>query len=170
MLSKIRNIVLSLMAIIFLASCNDDSKKKDKSFNYHDVIDKIQIKKPHTLKSQDKCNIFLVKEIDENILNVSNAKIEIFLVEFSNGCDNNSEYSQYANETLFKLLSFRYLELVQILNKKENIFRDKILNQLSNPVSDLIDINALIDKINLDKYKSDETHREILNALLKSVN
>lgn len=112
-----------------------------------------------------RCNIDIVREVDENMDSLSNNEIYLFLFSFDTSCANNVEYSEYSNEVLFRLLS-RYPKQVAKNIIKDSINEKIILHELSSPVNDGINLKKVIESV--ENAKIDENvKKKFLNALKK---
>lgn len=115
-----------------------------------------------------KCDIEKVKIVNENLDKLTMQMVSRFLCTFDSTCANNSEYSEWSNETLFKVLEkapgifFQVVVNGQVDNKI-------LLDQIENPINDVIDIQIIYDKIKETKVQTD-IKTEYLNALLTAAN
>lgn len=93
-----------------------------------------------------KCNIVIVRKIDDKIDELTSSEIKMFLCTFSKECSRNVEYTEYSNEVLFKVLERYPSQFMECINLNSSIEFEYILSELSNP---LFDINGkkLITKI-----------------------
>lgn len=75
-------------------------------------------------------------------------------------CKNNAEFMQFSNELLF--LSLEHNHDAFLLSYKASLNKDFILEMLENPISDEIDLRALIEIL----YKSESSAKdEIIRRL-----
>ncbi len=168
-------LVYSLLILFTLSACKNKDKKikEDKSDDYYEVLKKIENEKSDkqedSKESNDLCDIAFLNEINEDIENVSYSKIESFLLSFNYSCKNNVEYSEYSNEILFNLLSKQTSQVIDVLIKNKNLNKSAILEEISSPISDIIDIDALISKIR-KKDTLTKVEKEILEALKSTKN
>lgn len=115
-----------------------------------------------------KCDIEKVKIVNENLDKLTMQMVSRFLCTFDSTCANNSEYSEWSNETLFKVLEkapgifFQVVVNGQVDNKI-------LLDQIENPINDVIDIQIIYDKIKETKVQTD-IKTEYLNALITAAN
>ena len=75
-----------------------------------------------------RCDGNLVLDIEEDIENLSDTMIYLFLYTFDSICLNNIEFREHSNEVLFKMLE-RYPELFAIQFDKTGINQSVILNE-----------------------------------------
>ncbi len=95
-----------------------------------------------------KCNISIVREAYQNIENISGELMLQFLKTFGKDCKNNVEFSEFSNETLFKVIQKNPEVFSEILEKNLNqIDFEEIIFNLRNPLHDLIDLDLTINKI-----------------------
>jgi len=113
----------------------------------------------------EKCNIEKVKVVNEQIDNLTFQIISEFLCTFDKSCNNNAEYSEWSNETLFKVLRKDPLIFFQVIAKDE-VDKKILLEQIENPISDF-DIQIIYDKIKETKVRRD-LKKDYLNALIKA--
>lgn len=99
-------------------------------------------------KTSLKCNIEIVVEINENIENISENLMLRFLKTFGEECKNNVEFSEFSNETLFKVIQNEPGLFCKVIEKNNNqIDFGLIVSELKNPINDLIDLELTIKKI-----------------------
>ena len=100
----------------------------------------------------EKCDRAILLSTSNNIGQLTQKQIADFLLTFGKECRNNVEYSEWSNELLFSLLDKQTeLTLKTIEKEEKKIEKDEILNDLSEPIHDMIDLKELIAKI--DKVK-----------------
>jgi len=106
----------------------------------------INIKEPQSLDTI-KCNILVIRQIEEKLKTLKSSEIRLFLSTFSKDCSHNIEYSEYSNKVLFKVLELYPAELIECISSNKEIDIDYILSEISIP---LLDINGkrLLDIIN----------------------
>jgi len=104
-----------------------------------------------------------VKKCDETILIFTSEKLGVltrpeikdFLLTFGKECQNNVEFSEWSNELLFLVLEKQTeLFLKTFKTNKREIELNEILDDLSSPVNDQININDLILKMSMVKHNS----------------
>jgi hypothetical protein len=116
-----------------------------------------------------KCNISIVREAYQNIENISDELMLKFLETFGKDCKNNVEFSEFSNETLFKVIQKNPEVFSEILEKNLNqIDFEEIIFNLRNPLHDLIDLDLTINKI--ADTKIDKSVRDKLIIAINSGN
>jgi len=106
-----------------------------------------------------KCNIEVVLKMDDNIDTPSEELVVKFLKTFGQECKNNSEFSEFGNETLFKVIQKQPNLFCETLEKYENqIDLNSILLEIESPV---------VDSINLGLTKEQISHTQINQELKK---
>jgi len=112
-----------------------------------------------------KCNTSIVLEINENIDSLSDNLMLSFLMTFSEDCNNNIEYSEFSNETLFKVIQKEPELFCKTLDKNyDKIDIPAILFELESPLHDLIILE--LTKKEIEKI---EISNDLKNQLLKSI-
>ncbi|TKG91608.1 hypothetical protein EYV94_21525 [Puteibacter caeruleilacunae] len=106
-----------------------------------------QTEKIESVREKERCDIDIVLETEENINNISDELIYLFLYTFDENCKNNIEFGEYSNEVLFKLLEQHPKRVVENITK-EGINLDVILNELANPISDVVNVDDVLKSIN----------------------
>lgn len=88
-----------------------------------------------------------------------------FLLTFGKECESNVEFGEFSNEVLFLVLHKQTeLTLKTIEKEKRQIELNEVLSVLSSPVSDRIDVKALIPKV--EKVKFDQRlKKQVLDSL-----
>jgi len=113
-----------------------------------------------------KCNIEIVLETNENIDNISEDLMLRFLKTFGAECKNNVEFSEFSNETLFKVTQTEpELFCTVIQNNKDQIDLEIIISALKSPLHDLIDLDLTIDKI-----ANTKTSHSLKSKLILAIN
>jgi|GEM_PF-1401755 len=95
-----------------------------------------------------KCNISIVGEAYYNFEEVSEILMLKFLKTFGKDCRNNAEFSEFSNETLYKVIQGNpeiFAKTVE--NNLNQVDFNEILFNLENPVNDLINLDLTINKI-----------------------
>jgi hypothetical protein len=88
-----------------------------------------------------KCNISIVLETFQCMGNVSGDLTLRFLKTFGENCKNNVEYSEFSNEVLFKLLQSQPEQFCKVIeNHKDSIDFSYVIQEIENPLHDLIDL------------------------------
>jgi hypothetical protein len=108
----------------------------------------VDVNSQNNEKTTLKCNIEIVLETNENIENISEDLMLRFLRTFGTECKNNVEFSEFSNETLFKVIQTEPELFCKILeNNKNQIEFDEIISELKSPINDLIDLDLTINRI-----------------------
>jgi hypothetical protein len=95
-----------------------------------------------------KCNISIVGEAYDNFDKVSESLMLKFLKTFGKDCRNNAEFSEFSNETLYKVIQGNPEIFAKTLeNNLNQVDFNEILFNLENPVNDLINLDLTINKI-----------------------
>jgi len=111
------------------------------------------------------CDIEKVKLVNENLNNLTLEMIHDFLFTFDESCVNKIEYTEYSNETLFKVLN-KSPKLFFKAFEYKNINQKIILEQIENPVIDF-DLQVLYSNVKTTPGK-EETKKAILKAILNA--
>ncbi|MBL7967619.1 MAG: hypothetical protein JNK09_11515 [Prolixibacteraceae bacterium] len=114
-----------------------------------------------------KCDIEKVKIVNESLDKLTMQMVSRFLCTFDSTCTNNSEYSEWSNETLFKVLEKVPGIFFQVVAKGQ-VDSKILLNQIENPINK-IDFQIIYDKIKEAKVPTD-IKTEYLNALISAAN
>ena len=105
----------------------------------------------------------------ENLENISEDLMFRFLQTFGSECKNNVEFSEFSNETLFKVIQKQPELFGETLDKnKSDIEFDSILFELENPLHDLIDLDLTKERIS-ELEINKETKEKLLKALDKTI-
>lgn len=113
-----------------------------------------------------KCNISIIQEMYQNRDKISGELMLRFLKAFGKDCRNNVEFSEFSNETLYKVIQKHPVVFSKTLEDNLNkIDFDEIIFNLENPLHDLIDINLTINKI-----ADTEIDKSIKNKLIIAIN
>lgn len=116
-------------------------------------------------QSIKKCDANILQSTSQHVGQLTPKEIRDFLMTFGRECDSNVEFSEWSNELLFSVLA-QQTELVLIILEKEKytVDQEEIIDELSQPINDGIDVKKLIDKV--DKVKiDDEFKKKITDAL-----
>jgi hypothetical protein len=117
-------------------------------------------------QSINKCDGNILLLTSEHVGQLTPKEIRDFLMTFGRECNGNIEFSEWSNELLFSVLA-QQTELVLVVLEKEKytVDQDEIIDDLSQPIANRIDIKNLISKI--DKIKIDgEFKKRVINALM----
>jgi len=92
--------------------------------------------------------------IKDSINGLTNRQILSFLKTLGQDCDNNAEFSEVSNGTLFKIIEFNSARFIAVIEKYQTeIEFSEILKMIENPINDGIDLGK-ISKL-LNNVKSD---------------
>jgi len=119
-------------------------------------------------RKKKKCDSRIVLETEENLDNISDDLIYLFLYTFDEECSNNAEFGEFSNEVLFQLIE-KYPEKVAKNLTNEEINKEVILEELSSPINDIVDVKGLykiVEEANID----DKLKSEILRSLKTAIN
>jgi DNA-binding protein Fis len=117
-----------------------------------------------------KCNISIINEVYENIENISSDLMLQFLKTFGEDCKNNIEFSEFSNETLFKVIQKKPELFCKMIEKLEDeIELDIILLELETPLLDLINMKTTRNQIKNTKI-SDDIKKRLLDSIDKAIN
>jgi hypothetical protein len=99
-------------------------------------------------KASLKCNSETIIETIEGINNISEDLMLRFLNSFIEECKHNVEFSEFWNETLFKVIQNEPELFCKVLEKNNaQIDIGSIVSELKSPLHDLIDLELTINKI-----------------------
>jgi hypothetical protein len=111
-----------------------------------------------------KCDIEKVKTVNDSINNLTLQLVKDFLCTFDKTCDNNAEFSEWSNETLFYVIQKKpQLFLDAISTSKLDI--EAILYALENPLYDM-DLQGTYDSLKTVDGKP-KTKERYLSAIYK---
>ena len=112
-----------------------------------------------------KCDIEKVKIVNEHLDSLTFQMINDFLCTFDSSCMANAEFSEWSNETLFKLLDKSPKLFFQVIVKGQ-VDNKLILREVGNPILD-IDLQKIYNKIKTINEFSD-IKNEYLDAICKA--
>lgn len=117
-------------------------------------------------KTSLKCSTEIVLETHENIDNISEDLMLRFIKTFGTECKNNVEFSEFSNETLFKVIQTEPELFCKVLeNKKNQIDLEIIISELKSPLHDLIGLELTIEKI-----ANTKTNKSLKSKLIYAIN
>ncbi len=126
----------------------------------------VNVNSQNNEKTSLKCNIEIVLETNENIENISEDLMLRFLRTFGTECKNNVEFSEFSNETLFKVIQIKPELFCKVLeNNKNQIDLEIIISELKSPLHDLIDLELSIEKI-----ANTKTNKSLKSKLIFAIN
>ncbi len=120
------------------------------------------------IKDCEKCKGKYVKDLKLNLKNkgiVDSTKVLLFLCTIDEKCKSHAEFSQFSNAVLFLLLE-KEPELTIELLSKYKFQLDYILEMISQPVNDGIDLNKVANEL-MKVNKNIELRDSIINAIPK---
>ncbi len=159
------------IAALIFTGCNlVNSKNSEK--NTSNDYSKVSLKTTGSKENQkipatdsNRCNLEIVLEVDEDLDDLTDKQIYLFLYSFDESCANNTEFGEYSNEVLFKVLN-KYPGLLALNLIKEGINKDVILYALSSPVSELSNIEVTYNNV-LKSNINKKIKQDLLEALKK---
>jgi hypothetical protein len=114
----------------------------------------------------EKCDIAKVQRAYENLDNLTTEIVGEFLCTFDNKCKVNVEFSQWSNETLFRVLESSPETFFESL-KHYKVDRELIIREIDEPIEDF-DLQTIYLKIKQTPVSADiDTFKtRILNSLI----
>ena len=112
----------------------------------------------------DKCDINKVKIVNAHIDSLTFQAVSEFLCTFDASCINNVEYSEWSNETLFKVLNKAPAIFFQVIAKGQ-VDKNLLLKEVESPIHDLIDLSKTYNNLKSASAPSD-TKSQFLNAVI----
>ena len=117
-----------------------------------------------------KCNVAILVKINEQIDNISEKLMLNFLQTFGQECKNNAEFSEFGNETLFRVIQNQLGQFCTILEKYQSkINLEIILFEIENPINDFIGLNQT-KKVLYDIKMNDELKLKLINSFDRAIN
>jgi hypothetical protein len=117
----------------------------------------------------ERCNIKVVLATERSMDDMDLSKVNKFLYSFCDSCRSNIEYSQYSNRVLFELLENHAELVLNSLKENDELDVDKILQEISMPVSDATDLRKL--KMIIQKIEDKNDIKEgVLNSISVAIN
>ena len=113
-----------------------------------------------------KCDLEKVRIVNQHLDSLTDQMVGEFLCTFNNSCITNVEYSELSNETLFAVLDKAPTLFFQVLTNGQ-IDDRFILSEIENPVNDVINLQAVYDRIRFSEANT-ELKTKYLNALLSA--
>lgn len=95
----------------------------------------------------NKCNLEKVKIANEHIDSLTFEIVSDFIYTYDDSCKNNAEYSEWFNETLFKILD-KSPDLFFSVIIKEQLDNRFLLEEVENPILDF-DFQEIYNKLKL---------------------
>jgi hypothetical protein len=112
-----------------------------------------------------KCDIDKVKIVNEHLDSLTFQMIYDFLCTFDSSCRTNAEFSEWSNETIFKLLDKSPKLFFQVIVKGQ-VDNKLILREVEGPIRDY-DLQKIYNKIKTINVLS-EIKIEYLDAICKA--
>lgn len=116
----------------------------------------------------EKCRSDVVSHTSRNENNLTEGDVASFLCSLGEECLNNAEFTQTSNELLFYVFTHYPGLSLKSLAKNKDIQRGFVVDQLSKPIHDMIDLEETVRAIeSIEGY--DEVKREVLNSLQRAI-
>ncbi|MEI7596147.1 MAG: hypothetical protein WCK02_10405 [Bacteroidota bacterium] len=115
----------------------------------------------------EKCDITKVKIVNEHLDSLTFEIVNNFLCTFDSSCKSNTEYSEWSNETLFKVIKKAPTIFFQVIEKGE-INNELLLIEIENPIRDF-EIQKIYNQIKTKVLPSD-LKEKYLKALETAIN
>lgn len=174
-----------IMAFLILTSCSDtqhqagtdssvpknelDAATISENDTHQMALIKAQYDKPDSSYVDYWCSTDILRKTNSKIDKLDLVLVADFLATFHESCNSNVEYTEWSNELLFEVIKRRPDRVLELMNKNSSLSRDYILNELSSPIHDQIDIDEIIDAMKgLNKSHSVEWQLKIIDALEKA--
>jgi uncharacterized protein (DUF1778 family) len=177
--------ILLILTITFLLNCNGKEKQvetwKDRTAEFKtDSIEGVTVPtiQESKLEITRPCNFRTLKETDsllEKNTELDEQTYLKFIVNMRIDCLNNTEYSQWNNELIFKMLERNPKMFIAFLNRystktRSNEKIDFILKELTNPIHDGIELNNIsrrLDQTETENSKLKELVSESINKAIE---
>ena len=96
----------------------------------------------------NKCNIELVRIAYQNAAKLTESECLGFLITIDPICENNVEFGEFSNKSLFKILENSPLVLIKTIElNKTSIHLEIIYDMIQNSLDDGIDLKSIRTKI-----------------------
>lgn len=170
-----KNKIVYIIAILLILTINCKNQKKNNTNDYVTeqedtltVIDSIVNDNNDTygelMNNCIKCKIDAVKEVKNNIDNLTEEQAYNFLCCIDESCSINVEFTEFSNEILYLLLYKRPELALKILSIHSNISLNYLRKQLENPINDKIDVNNVYKSIE-DVGNYEAMKKELLSSI-----
>ncbi len=150
-MKRLRILNLFILFSFFCFSCNvNENKKKNESENETHLTLSENKNNEIVVGNSDisDCNYDYPIEIRNKIQTIGKQEILDFLITVKPICMQNVEYSESVNYLIFILLEEKTLEIVDVIENNNNIIDTLLIYEMiSDPVSDLIELEAIKTKI-----------------------
>ena len=120
-----------------------------------------------TASGQDpcnKCDIEKIRAVNENLTALTSEIISNFLCTLDNSCKTSAEFSEWSNETIFKVLDNAPKVFLQVAAKNGNNI-SILLTEIQNPIHDTIDFQSIYSKLKQVQGR-ENLKRKFLDALI----
>lgn len=144
-------------------NCNITEQEDTLTVNDSTVNDN-NVTNVETMNNCIRCKIDAIKEVKNNIDNLTEEQAYNFLCCIDESCSNNVEFTEFSNEILYLLLYKRPELVLRILNIHSNISLNYIKKQLENPVNDKIDLYNVYKSIE-DVGNYEAMKKELLSSI-----
>ena len=120
------------------------------------------------LEECKKCNLEVAVFSNKNAANLTYDQINNFFCTLNDSCRNNVEFSEVSNEALFQVFLNKPELWLKSLNENSSLSFDFILQQLSQPINDGIDLQKTHSNVaKIKKYSG--TRGKVLESLHKAI-
>ena len=173
------NYIRYLVAISLLTSCSESPQNSLNDTapveNDREAKEFIQLLRPSKNLEYSKldsnyvdywCSTNILSKTEKNINNLDLVLVADFLATFHKSCKNNAEYSEWSNRLLFKVISKRPDNFLELLSKNSSLSRDLIVDELKNPIFTQINLDQFSDHIEqLEIPNSEEWKSKIIKSI-----
>ena len=168
-MKRLRILYLIILFSFFCFSCNFNENKK-RTEGENDTHLNLSDNKNNEIVDENSgisdCNYDYPIEIRNKIQTIGNQEILDFLTTLKPICMQNVEYSESVNYLIFKLLEEKTLEIVEVIENNNNLIDTLLIYEMiSDPISDLIELEAI--KTKLDTLIIENKTK---NRIIKSLN
>ena len=177
-----RNTITLIFFLLIILSCKqkqteytNDENNSELSGIVESETEKVTESKAENLITEKitNCNLRTLVEINsllEKGTELNDQNFAVFFANMNSDCKNNAEYSEFNNELIFKTLESNPKKFVAFLSRVSRKIRSKersdfVLDELRNPISDLIDLPKLQLDLKNTQTEDEELKFEILNSL-----
>jgi hypothetical protein len=121
-------------------------------------------------QSDIKCNIDFAAVANQNADKLSEKMCLDFLLTIDSICDNNVEFSELSNGTLFKILDLNPVILINTMEKYRTIIDSHlIISMFQDPIDDSIDLKGIEKKL-LELDSKSEYKSKIIKSISIAIN
>lgn len=104
-----------------------------------------------------------VLTVNQSLDNLNYQLIYDLLCTFDESCSRNTEYPEFSNEVLFKVLSMHPKAIVEIISGSPEFDSEYIYKQMSSPLLDY-DYNGIINSV-----EAIEGHEDVKSRIISSI-